>query len=180
MWWPKGKARSTRRKVDVHVRDAIGRRWQLFTVQVDFQEPQRFGLSYTGADNQQHRAVHDPPGPVRVDERFFGILVEHYAGAFPTWLSPVQAAILPVAERHEDYAAKVLAELAVAGLRADVREASDTLGNRIRLAQEEKVPYMLVVGDRDVEAGTLGVRSRSGDDRRDVAWLTSWPTSPPR
>ena len=147
-------------KIDVHVRDAIGRRWQVSTLQVDFQMPHRFGLEYVGADNQRH-----PPHMIHRAlfgsiERFFGILIEHYAGALPAWLAPVQARVLPVRDDHEPYADTVAATLRAAGIRVDVVAADEPLGARVRKAKLEKLPYVLVVGDDDVAAGTVGVNSR--------------------
>ena len=155
-------------KIDVHVRDAIGRRWQISTLQVDLQMPQRFDLEFVGADNARHRPFMIHRALFGSVERFFGILLEHYAGALPSWLSPVQARVLPVRADHDMYAAAVLGRLKSAGLRADVAEADEPLGGRIRKAKLEKVPYVLVVGDDDVEAGTVGVNPRGGDVERDV------------
>jgi threonyl-tRNA synthetase len=156
-------------KIDVHVRDAIGRRWQVSTLQVDFQLPQRFDMEYVAADNQRkrpwmiHRALF---GSV---ERFFGILVEHYAGAMPTWLAPIQVRVLPVADDHHAYAERVTNRLGAEGFRADVVSAEESLGARIRKAKMEKLPYILVVGDDDVAAGTVGVNAReSARPVRDV------------
>ncbi len=156
-------------KIDVHVRDTIGRRWQLSTLQVDFQLPDRFELEYVDRDGSRrrphviHRALF---GSV---ERFFGILVEHYAGAFPTWLAPVQVRVLPVRDDHHSYASRLADRFQAEGLRADVVDADEKLGNRIRRAKVEKVPYVLVVGDDDVEHGTVGVNPRGGDVERGVA-----------
>src|SRR5438309_912279 len=147
-------------KIDVHVRDAIGRRWQLSTLQVDFQEPQRFDLEYMGADNRHHRPIMIHRALFGSVERFFAILVEHYAGAFPTWLAPVQARVLPVTDAHDDYAADVLGVLRAAGARADFVEGSEPLGGRIRRAKLEHVPYVLVVGADDVEHRTVGINRR--------------------
>ena len=157
-------------KIDIHVRDAIGRRWQLSTLQVDFQLPARFDLHYVGADNERHRPIMIHRALFGSVERFFGILVEHYAGAFPTWLAPVQVLVLPVADRHHDYAASVVDRLAEAGFRAELTDAThDTLGARVRRGKLEKIPYVLVVGDADVEAGTLGVNARGAErPERDV------------
>jgi len=155
-------------KIDVHVRDAIGRRWQLSTLQVDFQEPQRFDLSYVGADNHPHRPIMIHRALFGSIERFFGILVEHYAGAFPVWLSPVQARVLPVAGEHEPYAFRIVDRLKAEGYRAEVEDASAKLGNRVRKAKTQKIPYVLVVGDDDVEHGTVGVNAREQDVERDV------------
>ena len=157
-------------KIDVHLHDAIGRRWQLSTLQVDFNEPQRFDLDYVGSDNERHRPIMIHRALFGSVERFFGILVEHYAGAFPTWLAPVQAQVLPVADRHEPYCAEVAAALTEAGIRVEVTDAThDTLGARVRRGKMEKVPYVLVVGDADVEARTVGVNARGSDrPERDV------------
>jgi threonyl-tRNA synthetase len=155
-------------KIDVHVRDAIGRRWQMSTLQVDFQFPHRFDLEFVGADNARHRPFMIHRALFGSVERFFGILLEHYAGAFPAWLSPVQARVLPVRADHELYAAAVLGRLQGAGLRADVAEADENVGSRIRKAKLEKVPYVLVVGDDDVEVGTVGVNPRGGEVERGV------------
>ena len=155
-------------KIDIHVRDAIGRRWQLSTLQCDFQEPQRFDLEYTGADNARHRPIMIHRALFGSVERFFGILVEHYAGAFPTWLAPVQARVLPVRLDHQPYAAEVVERLRAAGLRVDSGEADEPLGARIRNAKLEKIPYVLVVGDDDVASGTVGVNPRGADVERGV------------
>jgi threonyl-tRNA synthetase len=147
-------------KIDVHVRDAIGRRWQVSTLQVDFQMPHRFGLEYVGADNQRHRPHMIHRALFGSIERFFGILIEHYAGALPAWLSPVQARVLPVRDDHEPYAENVATALRAAGIRVDVAAASEPLGSRVRKGKLEKLPYVLVVGDDDVREGTVGVNSR--------------------
>ncbi len=155
-------------KIDVDVRDAIGRAWQLSTIQVDFQLPQRFELEYIGSDGDRHRPVVIHRALFGSVERFFGVLIEHYAGAFPTWLAPVQVRVLPVAEEHAAYAAGVVDQLRAANLRADLVSADDPLGKRIRNAKMEKLPYVLVVGDDDVAAGTIGVNARGTDVERDV------------
>ncbi len=155
-------------KIDIHVRDAIGRRWQMSTLQVDFQLAPRFDLEFVGADNTRHRPFIIHRALFGSVERFFGILIEHYAGALPAWLAPVQARVLPVRADHEEYAASVLGQLKAAGIRADVAEADEPLGGRIRKAKLEKLPYVLVVGDSDVEAGTVGVNPRGGEVERDV------------
>jgi threonyl-tRNA synthetase len=148
-------------KISVQARDAIGRTWQLSTIQLDLQLPQRFGLEYVGADNERHRPLMIHRALFGAIERFFAILVEHYAGAFPPWLAPVQVTVLPVADRHDEYAAGVAQRLRDEGFRADVVGAHlDTLGARVRRAKLDKVPYVLVVGDDDVAAGTAGVNVR--------------------
>jgi threonyl-tRNA synthetase len=155
-------------KIDVKVKDAIGRTWQLSTIQYDFNLPDRFELEYIGADSARHRPVMLHRALFGSVERFFGVLVEHYAGAFPTWMAPLQVRLLPVATAHDDYANQVAAELKAAGYRVDVVEATDQLGKRIRNAKMEKIPYVLVVGDDDVAAGTVGVNPRGGDVERGV------------
>ncbi|CAN5441031.1 threonine--tRNA ligase [soil metagenome] len=155
-------------KIDIDVRDAIGRSWQLSTIQYDFNLPERFGLNFVGADNERHRPIMLHRALFGSVERFFGVLVEHYAGAFPTWLAPVQVRVLPVATAHEAYADEVVARLAAAGARVDAVAATDQLGKRIRAAKMDKLPYVLVVGDDDVAAGTVGVNPRGGEVERGV------------
>ncbi|MGH9189444.1 MAG: threonine--tRNA ligase [Acidimicrobiales bacterium] len=156
-------------KIDVHVRDAIGRRWQMSTLQVDLQLPQRVDLEFVGADNARHRPVMVHRVLFGSIERFFGILLEHYAGAFPLWLSPVQAVVLGVRADHDAYASDVAQRLRGAGLRVELAEADEPLGSRIRRYKMEKVPYVLVAGDDDVASGTVGVNPRGGDVERGVA-----------
>ena len=156
-------------KIDIHVRDAIGRTWQLSTIQCDFNLPERFDLEYVANDGSRQRPIMLHRALFGSVERFFGVLVEHYAGAFPTWLSPVQVRILPVALAHEEYAQKVADSLVAKGLRVDISEASDQLGKRIRTAKLEKIPYVLVVGDEDVSAQTVGVNARGADVERGVS-----------
>jgi len=156
-------------KIDIHVRDAIGRTWQLSTIQCDFNLPERFDLEYVSNDGSRQRPIMLHRALFGSIERFFGVLVEHYAGAFPTWLAPLQVRILPVADGHEAYAESVRHELASRGLRVDVVEASDQLGKRIRTAKLEKIPYVLVVGDDDVAASTVGVNARGADVERGVS-----------
>jgi threonyl-tRNA synthetase len=152
-------------KISVQTRDAIGRTWQLSTIQADFQEPHRFDLSYVGADNERHRPIMIHRALFGSIERFFAILVEHYEGAFPLWLAPVQASVLPVADRHDAYAFRLADRLRSEGLRAELVDASnDSLGSRIRRAKLQKVPYVLVVGDEDVDAGTVGVNRRGSEE----------------
>jgi threonyl-tRNA synthetase len=151
-------------KIDLHMTDSIGRTWQLGTVQLDYQMPERFELAYTGADNAEHRPVMIHRALMGSFERFIGILIEHYAGEFPLWLAPVQAAVLPIADRHLDYACETAARLTEAGLRVEVDERSESIGKKIREAEVQKVPYMLVVGDQEQEAGAVAVRRhREGD-----------------
>jgi threonyl-tRNA synthetase len=155
-------------KIDIDVKDAIGRTWQLSTIQCDFNLPERFQLEYIGADGARRRPIMLHRALFGSIERFFGVLLEHYAGAFPTWMAPVQARVLPVAEAHQQYADEVAARLHAAGFRVDLVEANDQLGKRIRAAKLEKIPYVLVVGDDDVAAGTLGVNPRGGEVERGV------------
>ncbi|HEX2038821.1 MAG TPA: threonine--tRNA ligase [Acidimicrobiales bacterium] len=155
-------------KIDVHIRDAIGRKWQLSTLQVDFQEPQRFEMEFTGADNTRHRPIMIHRALFGSVERFFGILLEHYAGAFPVWLAPEQVRVLPVRDDHDDYALWVRDRLRADGFRAEATDASEPLGARIRRGKLEKIPYVLVVGDDDVADGTAGVNDRLGNVERGV------------
>ena len=163
-------------KIDIDIRDAIGRSWQLSTIQADFNNPERIDLDYIGADNARHRPIMLHRALFGSIERFFGVLLEHYAGAFPTWLAPVQVRVLPVAAAHEDYARSVEDQLSAAGERVDRVDANDGLGKRIRAAKLEKLPYVLVVGDDDVENTTVGVNPRGGDVERDVS-LQSFMTT---
>ncbi len=151
-------------KIDFHVTDAIGRSWQLGTCQLDFFMPERFDLSYQGEDNAEHRPVMIHRVLLGSMERFAGILIEHHGGRFPTWLAPVQAKVLPVADRHNTYATEVLAQLREAGVRIEVDERSESVGRKIRDAELSKVPYMLVVGDREQEAGEVALRSHGQGD----------------
>ena len=147
-------------KISVQARDAIGRTWQMSTIQLDFQEPQRFGLEYIGADNARHTPIMIHRALFGSVERFFAVLVEHYAGAFPMWLAPVQVRVLPVRDEHEAYAAEVVSTLKQAGIRVDTEAAGEPLNPRVRRAKLEKLPYVLVVGADDVAAGTVGVNGR--------------------
>jgi threonyl-tRNA synthetase len=155
-------------KIDIDVRDAIGRKWQLSTIQCDFNLPERFELEYIGSDGARHRPIMLHRALFGSIERFFGVLIEHYAGAFPTWLSPEQVRVLPVALAHDAYAQQVVAQMKAAGLRVDIDHADEQLGKRIRNAKTSKVPYVLVVGDDDVANGTVGVNPRGGEVERDV------------
>ena len=153
-------------KIDVHVRDAIGRRWQMSTIQVDFALPENFDIDYVAAGNVKERPVMIHAAKAGSIERFFGVLVEHYAGSFPMWLAPVQAAIVPVADRHNDFAASVAAQLEEAGLRTSIDVTDATVGEKIRRALTQRRPAVLVVGDKDLDAGTVGLRLR-GEDHED-------------
>jgi len=155
-------------KIDVHVRDAIGRRWQLSTLQVDFQEPGRFGIEYQAADGSRRRPYMIHRALFGSIERFFGILVEHYAGAFPPWLAPVQVVGIPIADTHVPYLEKVAARLRDKGIRVEVDDGDDRMQKKIRTAQRQKVPYMLLAGDDDVTAGAVSFRYRSGEQKNGV------------
>jgi len=151
-------------KIDFHITDALGRSWQCGTNQIDFFMPERFGLAYTGEDNAEHTPVMIHRALLGSMERFAGILIEHHAGRFPLWLAPVQALVLPVADRHNDRAGELAAELREAGFRCSVDERSESVGRKIRDAELSRAPYMLVLGDREVEAGAVAVRSHEGGD----------------
>ncbi len=151
-------------KIDFHLEDSIGRTWQCGTIQLDFQMPQRFDLEYTGADGEKHRPIMIHRVAFGSIERFIGILIEHYAGKFPVWLSPVQVKILPVSEKFADYAEKVSDALKEAGVRVETDDRSEKLGYKIRSAQMEKVPYMLIVGEKEVEGECVSVRRRDEGD----------------
>jgi threonyl-tRNA synthetase len=151
-------------KIDVDIQDALGRPWQLNTTQLDFQMPERFGLEYVGEDGQPHRPVMVHRAIYGTYERFMAVLVEHYAGAFPFWLSPVQVVVVPIADRHNDYARSVAEPLLAAGFRVEVDERRETMRAKIRDAQSQQVPYMLIVGDRDQDAGTASIRERREGD----------------
>jgi len=151
-------------KIDVHIRDAIGRLWQCTTVQFDFNLPERFGITYIGEDGKEHQPYMVHRALLGSLERFMGVLIEHFGGAFPTWLAPVQAKVIPIADRHIEYAESVKAKLTEVGLRVEVDARNERMGAKIREAQVQKIPYMLVVGDREAEANAAAVRLRSGDD----------------
>ena len=155
-------------KIDIDVKDAIGRSWQLSTIQCDFNLPERFDLQYVGADGERHQPIMLHRALFGSIERFFGVLIEHYSGAFPTWLSPVQVQVLGVRADHDSFAAETVARLQSEGLRAEMVEADEPLGARIRKGKLEKLPYILVVGDADVENDTAGVNPRGGEVERDV------------
>jgi len=152
-------------KIDFDITDAIGRKWQCATIQLDYQMPERFDLKYIGADNHEHRVVVIHRAIFGSFERFIAILIEHYAGAFPLWLAPVQAIVLPISDRHLAYAASVRDRLVAAGLRGELDERQEKVNFKIREAQLQKIPYMLVVGDREAAEGTVSVRERAGGDK---------------
>jgi len=151
-------------KIDVSIRDALGRAWQCSTIQFDFNLPERFDVSFIGEDGREHRPFMVHRALLGSIERFFGTLIEHYGGAFPVWLAPVQAKLIPIADRHNDYCNEVAARLRAAGLRTEVDQRSERMQAKIRDAQLQKVPYMLIAGDRDIEAGAVSVRTRDNED----------------
>jgi threonyl-tRNA synthetase len=157
-------------KVDFHFRDAIGRLWQLTTVQADFGLPERFDMEYVGEDNQRHRPVMIHRATLGTLERFTAVLIEHYGGAFPLWLAPEQVRLVPVADRHVEHARGFASRLAAAGLRPGVDESGDTVGKKVRSAQVAKAPYVLVIGDKEIESGELTVRDREGTETKGVAF----------
>jgi threonyl-tRNA synthetase len=156
-------------KVDFHFRDAIGRLWQLTTVQCDFGLPERFQMEYVGEDNHRHRPVMIHRAILGTLERFSAVLIEHYAGAFPLWLSPEQVRLLPVADRHVAHAQELAERLRAAGLRPLVDDSAESVGKKVRTAQVMKAPYTLVIGDREIESGLLTVRDRSGAETKGVS-----------
>src|SRR4030095_16664207 len=156
-------------KIDIKIKDSLDRAWQCSTIQVDFNNPNRFALEYIGEDGKAHQPIMVHRALLGSLERFFGVLIEHYAGAFPLWLAPVQAVVVPVAERHHEYAQAVAARLRGRGVRVHVDDRSEKMGYKIREAQVQKVPYMLVVGDKEVEAKTVSVRHRQAGDLGSMA-----------
>ena len=151
-------------KIDFHIKDCLGRQWQCGTIQLDFQMPERFDLTYIGEDGEKHRPVMLHRVIFGSIERFIGIITEHYAGAFPTWLAPVQVKLLPIADAHKEFANKVLEELSKNGIRVELDDRQEKIGYKIREAQLQKIPYMLILGDKEVEANAVGVRSRKDGD----------------
>ena len=151
-------------KIDFHLEDSIGRTWQCGTIQLDFQLPLRFNLEYTGADGEKHRPIMIHRVAFGSIERFIGILIEHFAGAFPTWLAPVQVRVLPISDKYMDYGRKVLEVLNKSGIRAEIDTRAEKIGYKIREAQMQKIPYMLVAGAKEEENGLVSVRSRFAGD----------------
>ncbi len=160
-----GEAKFYGPALDIMIKDALGRKWQCTTIQVDFMLPERFDLEYIDADGQAKRPVVLHRAPLGSMERFFGVLIEHYAGAFPLWLAPVQAVVIPVTDKHQPYAVEVASRLKAAGMRVEADMRSERMNAKIRDAQLQKVPYMLVVGGREMENGTVSVRTRANEDR---------------
>ncbi len=155
-------------KIDFHLTDTLGRKWQCSTVQFDFNLPERFDMSYVGEDGESHRPFMVHRALFGSIERFIGILIEHYGGAFPLWLAPVQASIIPIADRHLEHAEAVANKLKQAGIRLTIDTAKERMGNKIRRAQLQKIPYMLIIGDREAEADAASVRTRSGEDLGEI------------
>jgi threonyl-tRNA synthetase len=151
-------------KIDIFVPDAIGRDWQLGTVQLDFSLPERFDMEYAAEDGTRQRPVVIHRAMYGSLERFLGVLIEHLSGAFPLWMAPVQAVVVPIADRHIDFCNEVGAKLKAAGIRVNVDDSNDRMNSKIRQAQLQKVPYMLVAGDQEIEAGTVAVRTRTGEN----------------
>lgn len=156
-------------KIDLKIKDALGREWQLSTIQFDFILPEHFNMTYVGEDGQEHRPYMIHRALLGSMERFMGVLIEHYGGAFPVWLAPVQAVIIPIADRHMEYAHSLASQLKVAKLRVQVDDRGERMNAKIRDAQMQKIPYMLVIGDREVEAGSVAVRLRSGENLGAIA-----------
>jgi threonyl-tRNA synthetase len=152
-------------KVDFMVRDALGREWQCSTIQLDFVQPENFELEYTGEDGQPHRPVIIHRAVTGSTERFMAMIIEHFAGAFPVWLAPVQAMVIPIADRHHEYAQNVLQALKAAGIRAEIDVRGDRMNSKIRDAQLQKIPYMLVVGDKEAAAEAVAVRLRTNENK---------------
>jgi len=155
-------------KVDFHFRDAIGRLWQLTTVQCDFGLPERFEMEFVGEDNRRHRPVMIHRAILGTLERFSAVLIEHYGGAFPLWLSPEQVRLVPVADRHVEHARELASLLRALGLRPEVDQSGETVGKKVRAAQLAKAPYVLVIGDKEIESGELTVRDREGVETKGV------------
>ena len=151
-------------KIDIKIKDAIGRLWQCSTIQLDFNLPERFDMEYTAENGNRDRPVVIHRAMLGSLERFLGVLIEHLSGAFPMWLAPIQAVIVPIADRHNDFCFEVGKRMSDAGFRVEVNDSNDRMNAKIRQAQLQKVPYMLVAGDREVEAQSLAVRTRNGDN----------------
>ena len=152
-------------KLDFHLSDSIGRTWQCGTIQLDFQMPERFELEYVGEDGQKHRPVMIHRALLGSIERFIGVITEHFAGAFPTWLAPVQVKVMTITDRSRDWAVEVAKRLDAAGIRVETDLRNEKIGYKIREAQGQKIPYMLVIGDKEAEAGAVAVRTRAGGDK---------------
>ena len=155
-------------KIDLKVRDALGREWQLSTIQFDFNLSERFGLEFIGEDGQPHRPYMVHRALLGSMERFFGVLIEHFGGAFPVWMAPVQTVVIPIADRHLEYARQVAEKLRAEGMRAELDDRPERMNAKIRDAQKQKVPYMLVVGDSEMESGQVSLRARDGSQQNNI------------
>jgi threonyl-tRNA synthetase len=155
-------------KIDLKVMDALGHEWQLSTIQFDFNLPERFGLEYIGEDGQPHRPYMVHRALLGSMERFLGVLIEHFAGAFPAWMAPVQAVLIPIADRHLEYAREIAKKLRAEGMRVEVDERPERMNAKIRDAQNQKVPYMLVIGDNEMNAGQVSLRVRDGSQQNNI------------
>ena len=170
-------------KIDIYIDDALGHEWQMATIQVDLTMlPERFDLTYLDENRRAAAADGHPPGDLRLDGTFIGMLVEHFAGAFPFWLAPIQAVVIPIAERHADAAKELADELRARGLQVEVDGSDNRMQNKVRLAQDQKMPYMVVLGDREVEARTVAPRApqrRAAEEQQEAvpvvqSWLIAW------
>ncbi|MDY6912115.1 MAG: threonine--tRNA ligase, partial [Chloroflexota bacterium] len=156
-------------KIDIKIKDALGRSWQCSTIQFDFNLPDRFDMSYIGEDGREHRPYMVHRALLGSLERFFGILVEHYAGAFPVWLAPVQVMVIPIADRHIEYAGQIAEELKNDGLRIEIDDSNERMNHKIREAQVSKIPYMLIIGDAEVQDSVVSIRLRNGENLQNQA-----------
>jgi threonyl-tRNA synthetase len=151
-------------KIDIKVRDSLGRQWQCSTIQVDFNIPERLDINYRGTDSREHRPIMIHRALMGSLERFFGVLIEHYAGAFPVWLSPVQISILPIAERHAEYCRDLMSTLLKEDIRVEIDEDNEKIGYKIRRASVSKTPYMCIIGDKEISSNTVNIRKRNGEN----------------
>ncbi|PLV59440.1 threonine--tRNA ligase [Thermotoga sp. KOL6] len=156
-------------KIDFHIKDSLGREWQCATIQLDFMMPEKFNVTYIGPDNKEHTVVMIHRAIYGSLERFFGILIEHFAGAFPTWIAPVQVVVIPISDKHSEGAKKIVKEFSKSGFRVFLDNRRETLGYRIRQAQIQKIPYMVIIGDKELASGKLSVRTRTGKEIRDLS-----------
>jgi len=151
-------------KIDINVNDSLGRSWQCSTIQVDFNNPERFDITYRGTDGREHRPIMIHRALMGSLERFFGVLIEHYAGAFPLWLSPVQVSVLTIAERHDAYAEKIVSELSSQGIRVELDTDSEKIGKKVRKSSVRKIPYSVIIGEKEVDDNKVTVRRRNGEN----------------
>ena len=155
-------------KIDLKIKDSIGREWQMTTIQFDFNLPERFKMKYIGEDGKEHQPYMVHRALLGSLERFFGVLIEHYGGAFPLWLAPVQATLIPVAKTHEKYAEKIKKQLFELGIRTEFMNADETLGKRVREAEKQKIPYMLIIGNKEKKAESVSVRNYKTKDQKTI------------